>query len=55
MEEDDEMIDVRKADENIEQTHEQEPKNIEEESTRLKKQKMKEKILEKVNRSSFDC
>ena len=54
MEEDDEMINVRKADENIEQTHEQQPDNVKAESTRLKKQKMKEKILEKVNRSSFD-
>jgi hypothetical protein len=41
------MIDIRKADENAE-NEENESSNVEEESTRIKKQKMKNKILEKV-------
>ena len=45
-EEDDEMIDMRKAEEETEQECE-EPDEAEE-STRIKKQKIKDKILEKV-------
>ena len=47
--EDDEMVDVRKADEDA-QEGEEEPLEdaVVEESTRIKKQKMKEKILDKV-------
>ena len=40
---------MRKADENMDQSDEVESSNIEEESTRIKKQRMKEKILEKVS------
>ena len=47
VEDDDEMIDIRKADENME-NEENKSVNVEEESTRIKKQKMREKILEKV-------
>ena len=43
------MINMRKADENMDQSDEVESSNIEEESTRIKKQRMKEKILEKVS------
>ena len=48
MAEDDEMINMKKADEDIDQIDAPESSNVEEESTRLKKQKIKEKILEKV-------
>jgi len=47
--EDDQMINMRKADENMDQSDEVESSNIEEESTRIKKQRMKEKILEKFD------
>lgn len=50
VEDDDEMIDIRKADENAE-NEENESSNVEEESTRIKKQKMKNKILEKFSQS----
>ena len=45
------MINMRKADENMDQLDQPESSNVEEESTRIKKQKIKEKILEKVNQS----
>ena len=41
------MIDIRRADENIEQ--EADTVDIAEESTRIKKQRMKDRILEKVD------
>ena len=42
MAEDDEMINMKKADEDIDQIDAPESSNVEEESTRLKKQKIKE-------------
>ena len=47
--EDDEMVDVRKADEDAQEGKEGALEDeVVEESTRIKKQKMKEKILDKV-------
>lgn len=47
-EEDDEMIDIRKAEEETEQ-EEGDASDVAEESTRMKKQKMKDKILDKFS------
>ena len=49
-EEDDEMVDIRKADENSEQEDATETEVVEE-STRIKKQKMKDKIFETFSQS----